>query len=107
MSYAEDHVDAFNQAVRTGDWSSFADRFAEDAVLEFVGPPVGPFIGRAAILGAYIESPPHDTIEMNGPVVVKGAELVIPYRWNATGSTGTMIMIMRSDTIEYLTVTFD
>jgi steroid Delta-isomerase len=107
MSYAQEHVDAFNQAVRTGGWTSFADRFAEDAVLEFIGPPVGPFIGRAAILEAYNESPPDDTIEMNGPVVVKGAELVVPYRWQSTGATGTMVIIVRADVIGHLTVTFD
>jgi len=107
MSYAQDHVDAFNQAVRTGGWSSFADRFAEDAVLEFIGPPVGPFIGRTAILEAYIESPPDDTIEIDGSVVVKGAELVVPYRWKATGATGTMVITVRSGAIGHLTVTFD
>lgn len=107
MSYAEDCVDAFNRAVATGVWDSFADRFADDAVLEFVGPPVGPFIGRAAILGAYNEHPPDDTIAIDGPVVVDGAKLVVPYRWTTTGATGTMLMTLRSDEIAYLTVTFD
>jgi steroid delta-isomerase len=90
MSYAQDHVDAF-----------------EDAVLEFIGPPFGPFIGRAAILDAYIENPPDDTLEINGPVVVNGAELVVPYRWKTTGATGTMLMTAQSDEIAHLTVTFD
>ena len=107
MSYAQDHVDAFNQAVRTGGWNSFADRFAEDAVLEFVGPPVGPFIGRAAIRNAYSKNPPDDTIEISGCVVLNGAELVVPYRWKRTGATGTMLIASRSDEVVRLTVTFD
>jgi steroid Delta-isomerase len=107
MSYAEDHVDAFNHAVRTGDWKSFSDRFAEAAVLEFVGPPVGPFIGREAILNAYTASPPDDTIEIHGPVVVNGAELVVPYMWRTTGATGTMLITVHSSQVAHLTVTFD
>jgi hypothetical protein len=107
VSYGEDHVDAFNHAARTGAWSSFADRFAENAVLEFVGPPVGPFTGRDAILDAYIENPPDDTIHIRGPVLVNGPELVIPYQWDATGATGTMYMTAQSGKIERLTITFD
>ena len=107
MSYAHDHVDAFNHAVMTGGWPSFADRFAEDAVLEFVGPPVGPFVGRAAILDAYLENPPDDTIEISGPVVVDGAEFVVPYRWTTTRATGTMRFTVRSSETAHLTVTVD
>jgi hypothetical protein len=107
MSYGEDHVAAFNHAVRTGAWRSFTQRFAENAVLEFIGPPVGPFIGRDAILDAYIENPPDDTIQIAGAVVVDGPEVVIPYRWDATGATGTMFITRQSDKVEHLTITFD
>ena len=106
-SYARDHVEAFNDAVTTGDWQSFADHFAEGAILEFVGPPVGPFTGRDAILKAYVEHPPDDTIEIRGPVAVKGAELVVPYRWRSTGATGTMLITVQSNEVSHLTVTFD
>lgn len=107
MSYAVDHVDAFNHAVRAGDWKSFTNRFAEDAVLEFVGPAVGPFIGRAAILDAYTANPPDDTIEIHGPVIANGAELVVPYKWTMTGATGTMFITVHSNEVAHLTVTFD
>lgn len=53
-SAADAHVAAFNDAVRSGSWAAFAGRFAVDATLTFVGPPVGPFVGRAAILAAYL-----------------------------------------------------
>ena len=58
----EREVEAFNEGVRTGDWSPLIARFAEDAVLEFEGIPVGPFHGRGAIADAYRAMPPDDEI---------------------------------------------
>ena len=55
-------VAAFNDGVRTGDWSSLVELFTEDAELEFVGIPVGPFRGRDAIAEAYRGQPPDDEI---------------------------------------------
>jgi steroid Delta-isomerase len=107
MSYAEQHVDAFNHAVETGSWRPFVDRFADDATLEFVGPPVGPFQGRAAIMNAYTHSPPDDKIDINGRVLVDGADLVVPYKWRTTGATGTMSITTRGEQITRLTITFD
>ncbi|HEX6787869.1 MAG TPA: nuclear transport factor 2 family protein [Gaiellaceae bacterium] len=62
MSLLEREVEAFNEGVRTGDWSSLVDLFAEDGVLEFDGIPAGPFHGRDAIADAYRTSPPDDEI---------------------------------------------
>lgn len=54
----QEHVAAFNAAVGSGDWETFADRFAPDATTEFMGVPAGPFLGRAEIARAYAEQPP-------------------------------------------------
>jgi steroid Delta-isomerase len=90
MIDAAAHVAAFNAAVATGDWDPFADRFADDATLAFVGPPVGPFEGREAIAAAY------------------AAQTVVPYRWDTTGATGTMrFCAAPDDAVQTLTVTFD
>jgi steroid Delta-isomerase len=62
MSLLDREVAAFNDGVRTGDWSSFLELFTEDAELEFVGIPVGPYRGRAAIGEAYRTQPPDDEI---------------------------------------------
>jgi hypothetical protein len=43
------HVEAFNAAVRDGRWSAFAERFAPDAQMSFVGAPAGPYTGRDGI----------------------------------------------------------
>lgn len=102
------HVSAFNTAVRSGDWDAFAARFAADATLAFVGPPVGPFAGRDAIAAAYAAQPPDDTISIAGAVTAEGDETVVPYRWDATGATGTLRIRASPDgLVDALTVTFD
>jgi steroid Delta-isomerase len=101
------HISGFNAAVTEGDWSTFVAGFADDAVLEFVGPPVGPFAGRDAIAAAYAANPPDDTISANGPARDDGDETVVPYRWNATGATGTMRFTEHDGRIQRLVVTFD
>jgi hypothetical protein len=62
LSLLDREVAAFNVGVRTRDWSSLAELFTDDAELEFVGIPVGPFCGRAAIEEAYRTQPPDDEI---------------------------------------------
>ena len=62
MTLLEREVAAFNEGVRTGDWSSLVALFAEDADLEFEGVPVGPFHSREAIAEAYRTMPPDDEI---------------------------------------------
>ena len=91
----------------TGDWSAFVAVFAADAVVEFVGPPVGPFVGRSAIAAAYATSPPDDTIEAYGEARVDGEVLVVPYRWVTTGATGTMRFTESDGVLTRLVITFD
>jgi hypothetical protein len=62
MSLLDREVAAFNEGVRTGEWSALVGLFTDDAELEFVGIPVGPFHGRAAIAEAYRVHPPNDEI---------------------------------------------
>jgi steroid Delta-isomerase len=101
------HIEAFNKAVADGRWEPFVERFADDAVLEFVGPPVGPFVGRAAIAAAYESSPPDDTIEVVESPWISGDELVVPYRWLRTGLSGSMRFTSHDGLIDHLVVTFD
>jgi len=108
MIDAEAHVAVFNAAVASGDWATFSARFAADATLAFVGPPVGPFEGREAIAAAYAAQPPDDTITLVGPPADEGDETVVPYRWDTTGATGTMRFRGAPDgAVQTLTVTFD
>jgi steroid Delta-isomerase len=58
----DDYVAHFNDGVRTGDWSRMLALLTDDATLEFVGIPVGPFYGRDAIGEAYRMQPPDDEL---------------------------------------------
>jgi hypothetical protein len=102
MSRTTDHVDAFNHAVTTGDWDTFAERFAEDATMTFIGVPAGPFHGRQSIATAYRENPPTETMtiqEADGDTV--------RFRW-ASGGTGTMKLSWSTDgAVRILVVAFD
>lgn len=61
LKLLEDHVAHFNHGITSGDFTPMLEHFAPDAILEFVGVPVGPFIGRDAIAAAYAAQPPDDT----------------------------------------------
>jgi len=103
----EEHVRVFNRAVESHDWTAFIATFDEDGVVEFIGPPVGPFVGREALAAAYANNPPDDSIALDGPVRHEGGETVAPYRWDATGATGTMRATTRAGLITRLVITFD
>ena len=57
-TYAAQH----NESVRTEDFAPLAALFAPDAELHFVGLPMGPFLGRPAILQAFTTHPPDDEL---------------------------------------------
>ncbi|MFF0267306.1 nuclear transport factor 2 family protein [Kribbella sp. NPDC004536] len=102
MSRTADHVAAFNRAVTTRDWDTFAERFAVDATMRFTGIPVGPFEGRTAIAAAYRENPPDETMTLVGD-----GDEVARFRWSG-GGTGTMELLWAPDgTVQALTVSFD
>jgi len=103
----DEYVRSFNAAVERGDWTGVVEHFTDDATLEFVGPPVGPFRGRAAILEAYTRNPPDDTIEIGAPALGDPGELVVPYTWVGTGATGTLSVREHGGRIVRLVVTFD
>jgi len=101
------HIDSFNEAVRSGDFSVMLERFTPDAELSFDGVPVGPFSGRAAIAQAYEEQPPDDTIELLG---VEGDDPVVGrYSWSRDegAQSGRMLLYERGGLIERLVVTFE
>ena len=101
----QEHVAAFNAAVGSGDWETFADRFAPDATMEFIGVPAGPFLGRAEIARAYAEQPPTDTMTI-GAVDSAGAVDTVRFTWSAGGS-GTMRLGWQGPLVAGLRVAFD
>lgn len=103
-----DHVERFNQGIRTGDFGPMLAAFAEDAELVFVGVPVGPFAGREAIEEAYRRRPPDDEVRLLGPARVEDNALVADYAWAREGTrAGRMILTARDGAIARLVVTFE
>jgi steroid delta-isomerase len=102
---ANAHVDRFNAAQASGDWSAFAHVFAHDARMSFAGVPVGPFEGRAAIADAYRSSPPTDTMRVIDATEHEDSDS-IRFAWTR-GGTGTMTIRWVGDLVGDLLVTFD
>jgi hypothetical protein len=88
-AYVDAYIERFNSAVRTGDFGGFVAALAPDAVLRFEGMPIGPFERRAAILAAYRERPPTDTMRVLSAEGDVYRGMRVRFAWHAGGS-GTM-----------------
>ncbi|GGR47278.1 hypothetical protein GCM10010168_77700 [Actinoplanes ianthinogenes] len=100
---AQAHVERFNNAVTSGDWSPFVEALHPDAVMRFVGVPAGPRRGREAIAAAYAAEPPDDTIGIAG-VRADGERDVVDFAWSRGGS-GTLTLRYLDGQVVELTVT--
>ncbi len=100
-----EHIAAFNAAVRSGEWTAFADRFAPDATMAFAGVPAGPFSGRTGIARAYTRQPPTDTMAVQS-VSSAGPIDTVWFAW-AAGGTGRMQLTWQSGLVARLEVSFD
>jgi RimJ/RimL family protein N-acetyltransferase len=100
------HCERFNQAQRTGGWAPFVATFAADARMAFTNVPVGPFVGRAAILSAYTEQPPDDTLSLAVIEPVDAGTARARFRWDSGGS-GTMLLRFRGTELAHLEITFE
>ncbi|GAA1522975.1 hypothetical protein GCM10009741_25720 [Kribbella lupini] len=99
-----EHVEAFNEAVTSGDWETFSHRFADDATMAFTNVPAGPFHGREAIAEGYRTNPPTETMRLLDTTHDDGTAR---FAW-ASGATGTMQFAWDSEgKVRQLTVTFD
>jgi steroid Delta-isomerase len=102
---ARAHVERFNAAVTGGDWSALVATLHPDAQMSFVGPPVGPFVGRDAIAAAYAANPPDDTMHIRA-VRVDGAVEVVAFEWTR-GGRGELEIERAGDLITRLRIRFD
>ena len=103
-----EHVERFNEGIRTGDWGPMLRGFAPDAELAFDGVPVGPFVGRDAIAEAYRRQPPDDEVRLLGAPREEDGALVADYAWAREGTrAGRMILTPRDGAIARLLVTFE
>ena len=103
-----DHVERFNAGVRSGDWGPMLEGFADAAEMEFVGIPVGPFVGKVAIAAAYREQPPDDQMCVLEERQAEGC-IEARYAWLAEPevAAGELFLTGEGDAIRKLVVTFD
>ena len=102
------HVQRFNDAVRSGDFSEMLAGFAPDAEMAFEGVPVGPYVGRDAIGEAYASRPPDDEVVLLGEPREEGATVDCDYAWARVGRrAGRMIVTVEDGLITRLVVTFE
>lgn len=104
-----EHVERFNDAVRTGDYGPMTAAFAADAEMAFVGVPAGPFAGREAIEAAYRAQPPDDEILLlAAPEEGDDGVVRAPYAWASAAGTeaGEIQLTPSGDAIGRLVVTF-
>ena len=103
-----EHVERFNEAVRSGDYGPMLAAFAPDAEMRFEGAPVGPFVGRDAIAAAYAAQPPDDEVMLLTEPRVEGDTEESDYAWKSEGTrAGRMILTSREGQISRLVVTFE
>ena len=81
LALLAEHVERFNQGVRSGDFGPMLEGFTDDAELVFEGIPVGPFRGREAIAAAYRAQPPDDEIDLLDSQEAGDRRLVATYAW--------------------------
>jgi len=105
MELLAEHVASFNHGVRTGDWEPMLSRFGDEAEMEFVGVPVGPFRGRDAIGEAYRTQPPDDELL----VLEDRGDGTARYAWAKTPdrAAGELRLTIVDGRIVRLVVTFD
>ena len=107
MEMLEDHVERFNDGVRTGDFTRMLENFAGGATMAFEGVPVGPFVGREAIAQAYRDQRPDDELDVvdsrhEGDTIVAG------YAWRREPGkrAGEVRLTVEGNRIARLVVTF-
>lgn len=101
-------VSAFNASVQCGDFSTFVDLFAGDAVLEFEGiNDYGPFTGRQAIAAKFATDPPDDQIRVTR-WKTHGGRIVAEFKWRDIPEAigGCLIVTPREERIAHITVAF-
>ena len=101
-----DHERRFDAAAESGDFAPLVALFAEDAVLDFAGLSVGPFVGREAIAAAYAAQPPDDGLDVLSVSEEADGTVVERFAWRRGGG-GTMRLTLDGGSIARLVVAFD
>jgi hypothetical protein len=84
------------------------ESFEDDAQMEFIGIPVGPFHGRDAIAEAYRTQPPDDELRVLEHRELEG-RTEARYAWLAEPdvAAGELLLTVEDGRIRKLVITFD
>jgi len=104
VTLLEEHVNRFNEGVRTGDWSRMLEQFTDDVELVFEGIPVGPFRGREAIEAAYRAQPPDDEIVL---LEDDGDAGVYAWKRDPAVRAGELRLVVEQDRVRRVTVVYE
>lgn len=99
----ERHVELFNEAVRTGDYTPYLQTFADHAVMIFEDVPMGPFHGLSEIVQAYATRPPNDTMALIDMEEIGTDGVKAVFEWDA-GGTGQMFLRWEADQLVELSI---
>jgi putative acetyltransferase len=107
LDFLYEYIARHNEGVRDREWGPLAEWFADEAVLEFEGVAVGPFVGREAIAAAYEQRPPDDEVRILD-AEEQGHTVVARYAWAADPEVqaGRLRLTREGDEIARLVVTF-
>jgi RimJ/RimL family protein N-acetyltransferase len=108
LDFLYEYIARHNEGVRDREWGPLAECFADEAVLEFEGVAVGPFVGREAIATAYEQRPPDDEVRILD-AEEQGHTVVARYAWAAEPEVraGRLRLTREGDEIARLVVTFE
>jgi steroid delta-isomerase len=99
------HSTLFNEGVRSGDFGPWLDTFAAEAVVTYVGLPIGPLHGRDEIAKAYVEHPPSSPMRVEESSV-DGDRVTGRFVWvDAPTTGGIFVLTLRDDKLIGMDVT--
>ncbi len=101
------HVEAMNAGVAGKGFDAMAAGLTDGRVMTFIGVPVGPFEGRAAIAGSYAATPPDDAIVVLDATFAPG-NVTATYAWSKAPDlrAGRLILELDGTLISAVTVDY-
>jgi steroid delta-isomerase len=101
------HVEAFNAGVAGDGFDAMLASLTDGCVITFIGVPVGPFKGRAAIAESYAANPPDDEIVVLDAKFAPG-QVTATYAWTHAPDrpAGRLTLELDGELISAITVDY-
>ncbi len=101
----QQYVERHNLGVRTGSFAKLAELFSPTLQMTFDGLPMGPFVGRTAVIAAFEERPPTDELCV-GDIISQSDVAQTTYAWarDADVIEGTIELRAKEGLIDVLRI---